>query len=175
MILSNGQWGFDLEKLWGYFCANFRAAFSLWESGRGNIFVISPHQLFFNYRHMNLGRILTLLSTEYACARLTRWKLGENSRVSCSLRGGGRQGEQNMTSQRWCRSAWIRCTQNTISCSNRSSEFSDCPLCWLQKKTFLSSSEYLTHRPVTVVRNTKSLEPIKGDNLKLMEAALCST
>lgn len=59
---------------------------------------------------------------------------------------------------------------------HRGSEFSDSPL-WAgcRKKTFLRSSEYLTRHPVTVVKNTKRLESIKGDNLKLIGAALCHT
>jgi len=58
----------------------------------------------------------------------------------------------------------------------RSSESSDSPLrLGCRKKTFLRSSEYLTHHPVTVVKNAKSLESIKGDNLKLIGAALCRT
>lgn len=56
----------------------------------------------------------------------------------------------------------------------KSSEFNDSPICvGCRKKTFLCSSEYLTRHPVTVVKNTKRQESIKGDNLKLIGAPLC--
>lgn len=110
-----------------------------------------------------------------ACVRITRWKIGSKSigRAPCSFHGGGTQGPNH------------GCVRVTVGSSVNqmhpkysflfygSSEFSDSPLCvGCSKKTFLRFSEYLTRHPVKVVKNRKSSESIKGDNLKLIGAAV---
>lgn len=120
------------------------------------------------------GRFFTLKTCE--CVRMNRWKIGNESigRASHSLCGTGAGGPNHVCIRVMVGSSVNQMHPKYSFLFYRSSKFSDSPLCvGCRKKTFLPSSEYLTRHPVTVVKNTKRLKPIKGDNLKLIGAALC--
>lgn len=122
------------------------------------------------------GGFFTLKKHE--CVRINRWKIGNKStgRASSSLRGIGAGGPNHVCVRVTGGSSVDQMHPKYSFLFYRSSEFSDSLLCiGRRKKTFLRSSGYLTRHPVTVVKNTKRLESIKGDNLKLIGAALCHT
>lgn len=109
---------------------------------------------------------------------MNRWKIGNESigGDSSSLHGTGAGGPNHVCVRVMVGSSVNQMHPKYSFLFYRSSEFSDSLLCvGCRKKTFLPSSEYLTRHPVTVVKNTKRLKPIKGDNLKLIGAALCHT